>query len=135
MLLPRHLHRKLNGRYAVPPEFAAQVKESEKPKLYFACLPQSALTNLQKAKVLPKISFGGPMIGVPDEKITTIIDISKFAPKKAAALYEHRTQIKDVDPFLAMKNNPLAKQEYFILRMIGIHEHFMGKHDRVGDRL
>lgn len=136
ILLPKRLHRKLNGRYEIPEKYITSAEESTMPKLYYSCLPESAVAHFQQVKVFPQISFGEPMRGVTDEKITTIIDISRFIKKKAEALSAHKTQKADVDRFLSIDSKSLfVNQEYFMLRMIGTHEHFIGKHDRVSDRL
>ncbi|MBI5619952.1 hypothetical protein HY950_03250, partial [Candidatus Gottesmanbacteria bacterium] len=47
----------------------------------------------------------------------------------------HRSQQADVQRFLSFAANPLARYEYFILRMHGTTEVFMGKNDRVSNRL
>ncbi len=70
------------------------------PKLYYVCMPESAITRAVRDGQLPKESFGKPWRGVPDDEITTVIG-----------------------------------QEYFILRCEGTKEHFMGKNDRISDRL
>ncbi|MBI3955961.1 PIG-L family deacetylase [Candidatus Gottesmanbacteria bacterium] len=76
-----------------------RVKKIE-PKLYYVCMPESTITRAVRDGQLPKVSFGKPWRGVPDDEITTIIG-----------------------------------KEYFILRREGTKEHFMGKNDRIRDRL
>ena len=105
------------------------------PKLYYACMPAGIVKFLIEKKVLPKESFGKPFRGVEDKTVTTVIDISKFATKKIQALKAHVTQTSDVERFLSMKNHPLLSQEYFVLRMEGEKEVFMGNNDRVANRL
>ncbi|MBE1534198.1 N-acetyl-1-D-myo-inositol-2-amino-2-deoxy-alpha-D-glucopyranoside deacetylase [Actinomadura algeriensis] len=61
--------------------------------------------------------------GVPDDRVTTVVDARAHLPAKLAALREHRTQIvvapEQVGPFFALSNN-LGQQafgtEYFILQ-------------------
>jgi len=105
------------------------------PKLYYACVPQSAADYLKIRKIIPVESFGKPWTGTPDKYVTTVIDIKRFSGLKVKALCKHATQKEDVDRFLSLPTNPMLRQEYFILRMRGTHEVFMGKNDRVADRL
>jgi hypothetical protein len=74
-------------------------------------------------------------VGVEDKRITTVIDVSRTSAVKAKALHAHVSQAEDVDRFYSIDNNPLTVKEYFILRMIGTKEVFVGKNDRISDRL
>jgi LmbE family N-acetylglucosaminyl deacetylase len=105
------------------------------PKLYYACMPESIAEYLRKKNVIHEESFGKPQRGVPDKLITTVIDISKFKTKKINALRKHVSQQADVDRFLSISNQPLVRQEYFILRYIGKQEVFMGNNDRISNKL
>jgi LmbE family N-acetylglucosaminyl deacetylase len=105
------------------------------PKLYYACIPESVASFLVKKKVFPAESFGKPWVGVEDKRITTVIDVSRTSAVKAKALHAHVSQAEDVDRFYSIDNNPLTVKEYFILRMIGTKEVFVGKNDRISDRL
>jgi len=108
---------------------------SGEPKLYYVCFPQSAVMYLLKEKQIPEESFGKPFNGVPDKDITTIIDITGTQLIKGKALLCHETQADDVDRFISFAKNPLVKQEYFLLRMQGIYEVFMGKTDCFAETL
>jgi LmbE family N-acetylglucosaminyl deacetylase len=105
------------------------------PKLYYACMPTSIVEYLKTKNVIPAESFGKPWSGVPDKAVTTCIDISKYMKKKIQALSKHKTQIADVQRFLAIDSHPLMDSEYFILRMQGEQEIFMGKKDEVSAEL
>jgi len=107
----------------------------KEPKLYYVCLPASSVAFLQKAKQIPEVSFGKPWKGVPDKTITTVIDITHFKLLKGKALLSHATQLQNVDQFISFAKNPELERECFILRLHGIYEIFMGKRDRVSDRL
>ncbi|MBI5613674.1 PIG-L family deacetylase [Candidatus Gottesmanbacteria bacterium] len=111
------------------------VQSHIEPKLYYACMPESIAMYAKKAKIIPVEAFGKPWNGVADKKITTVIDIHPFASKKLEALKCHTSQIADVDRFVASEGNPLFDREYFILRMHGKEEVFMGKNDEVSDKL
>lgn len=105
------------------------------PKLYYTCLPESVVKYLQNSDALPKQSFGKPWVGVPDEVVTTIIDISKFKGLKMRALAAHVSQREDFEGETRLTNNPEFLKEFYILRMEGTKEYFMGKNDRISDRL
>jgi LmbE family N-acetylglucosaminyl deacetylase len=105
------------------------------PKLYYACMPESVVQYLKKKKILPGESFGKPWRGTADKRITTVINIMKFAPAKKRALASHISQQDDVHRFLSLPTNPLLKHEYFILRMQGTTEVFMGRNDHVTNYL
>lgn len=117
-------------------EFARKFSDNTLPKLYFVCEPESIVDYfIHKKKVYPALSFGKPWSSVPDKMITTAINIGAYQRKKVDALRVHATQAADVEPFLSVVPNPLLKQEFFVLRMQGSQEVFMGKNDRVSDRL
>ncbi len=108
-------------------------KEQIFPKLYYACMPASIVLYAVKEKILPAESFGKPWKGTEDKKITTVIDISEYREQKEKALHQHITQTANVEMFLKIKE--CMKHEYFIFRMHGTTEVFMGKNDHVADSL
>lgn len=103
------------------------------PKLYYACMPESIIRYAVKTKILPTDSFGKPLVGTEDKKITTVIDIMEYAEIKQKALHCHVTQAAKVERYVRM--NAVMKHEYFILRMQGVTEVFMGKNDHVANNL
>lgn len=105
------------------------------PKLYYACVPETVVSYLKRKKIFPEVSFGKPWIGTPDKHITTAISTVGFQMIKKKALRMHVTQKEDVDRFLSLSKNPLVEQEYYMLRLHGIREIFMGKNDRVSSSL
>ena len=105
------------------------------PKLYYVCLPESIVEFLKKEHILPSVSLGSPWSGVPDNVVTTVIDIKKYRNKKIKALRAHPSRSADVERLLSYEKVPVLNQEYLILRMEGTKEVFMGKNDRVSDRL
>lgn len=109
--------------------------DRDEPRLYYACMPQEVATFLKKNEVIPDESFGKPWEGVEDKKITTVIDIREYTEKKVAALAKHTSQLVDVERFLSIDSQPLAYQEYYILRMLGEEEFFLGKGDTVSNDL
>lgn len=107
----------------------------EEPKLYHACMPKEVVQYLLENKVIPEESFGKPWEGIDDKKITTVINISDYTEKKVAALAKHVSQRGDVERFLSLDSQPLAYQEYYLLRMEGKEEFFLGKGESVSNEL
>lgn len=105
------------------------------PKLYYACLPETVVEYLKQKHFLPQLSFGQPWKGTPDKLITNVIDIKKFRAVKIKALKAHISQSKDIDRFLGAGQIPQLSQEYYLLRYEGTAEVFMGKNDRISNRL
>ncbi|MBI4062520.1 PIG-L family deacetylase [Candidatus Gottesmanbacteria bacterium] len=116
-------------------EFAHVTFDLTSPKLYYACLPKSIGDHLVKTKVFPTEMFGKPWSTTPDKFITTVIDTKDVMKKKKDALWLYETQKEDVARFMSDSSHVLLKQEFFVLRMQGEQEVFMGKNDRVSDRL
>lgn len=113
----------------------ADSEDKNPPKLYYACMPESVVRYFVKQKYFPNESFGRPWQGVEDKKITTVIDIRRVSGAKEKALTMHKSQSEEIVQYLEIPNNPFLSHEYFVLRYIGIAEVFMGKNDRVSDRL
>ena len=90
---------------------------------------------MKKKKKLSTESFGKPWSGTEDKRITTVINITKFAAEKKRALASHVSQQEDVDRFLSFESQPEMKHEYYMLRMQGTTEVFMGKNDHVTNNL
>lgn len=136
-LLSVYEEKGVRGRYeeAWLKKVEKMVQAEIEPKLYYACMPESIAEYSKKEKIIPVESFGKPWNGTPDKKITTVIDIHHFSDKKLEALRCHASQIADVDRFVASEGNPLFDYEYFILRMSGKEEVFVGKNDKVSDGL
>jgi LmbE family N-acetylglucosaminyl deacetylase len=126
----------VHHKYALKQKSFADVVASDiEPKLYYACLPETVASYLKRAQVIPEDSFGKPMIGIPDKSVTTVIEGKRYRMKKIRALKTHITQRDNTGPFINFESNPLLLREYFILRMQGITEIFMGKKDRISARL
>lgn len=115
--------------------FESLREKQMEPKLYYVCVPERVVFYAQKQKMIPRESFGKPWKGVLDKHITTAIDVREFSKKKLEALAQHKTQIADVDRFVSVEGNPLFDKEFYMLRMQGIKEVFMGKNDEISDRL
>lgn len=116
-------------------EGTKEYNEEAAPKLYYACVPETVVSYLKKKKVFPEESFGKPWVGTEDKLVTTAIDLTGFKTIKKNALLCHKSQKEDVDRFYSLANNPLNSTEYFICRMHGVREVFMGKLDRISPQL
>lgn len=136
---PDHIKMSFVTTYAFQ-KYAAWIEEQLKdqqvttqifPKLYYACMPESVADYLKRKKIIPVESFGKPWRGTPDKNITTVINIMRFAATKRRALASHISQQDDINRFLSLPSQPLLAHEYFILRMHGTTEVFMGKNDRI----
>ncbi|MDP1721820.1 MAG: hypothetical protein Q8L37_01285 [Candidatus Gottesmanbacteria bacterium] len=57
----------------------SMVRARIEPKLYYACVPASTISQAVRGKELPKESFDVPWRGTPDDQITTVIDEEYFA--------------------------------------------------------
>lgn len=110
-------------------------EDREEPKLYHACIPQEVVNFLLEHEVIPGEAYGKPWQGVADKKVTHVIDIRDVTEIKLKALAQHKTQFADVEKFVSIDNQPLMFQEYYILRMQGEEEIFMGKDDHVQTEL
>ncbi len=115
--------------------FSENPDDANPPKLYFTCLPQSLVAYLQKTRVIPSQRFGAPWKGISDDFITTVIDIKRQKALKVKAIMEHKSQQGPLKKLFILQNSPLLFYEHFLLRMVGTLEAFMGKNDRVSDRL
>ncbi len=115
--------------------FTDRVTDDNEPKLYYVCMPQSIAGYFKKLKAIPAESYGKPWKGTPDARITTVIDGTRYASIKMKALKQHISQTEDSERFMGREQNPMKTKEFFILRMQGTSEIFMGKNDRVSDRL
>lgn len=115
--------------------FAQTIANEEDTKLYYACMPESVAQYLKSQKIIADESFDKPLRGTPDKKVTTVIDIARFRATKTKAMQAHMSEKEEVETLLSLPNNPLLRQEFFYLRMQGTTEVFMGKEDRVSNRL
>lgn len=88
------------------PEHLAEGLTTHTPhKLYYFSVPQSLLDQEE----LEGLS------GVPDEAITTIVDVSGYEEARVQALYCHRTQASDYSRFLTPERRSQLGKEYYIL--------------------
>jgi len=110
-------------------------KTLDDPKLYYACVPEEIISYMIAKKLHEREAYGKPLKGTPEKMVTTVIDIRPYQLVKGKALLCHKSQEKDVDKYISFEGNPLVDKEFFVLRMHGIYEVFMGKNDRIAGEL
>lgn len=136
---PDHVRLSLAATFAFQTYAKLRDRENpsdpQPPRFYYACMPESVAEYLKKNKVIPQESYGKPWRGIADKNVSNVIDIKRFAGVKKKALRAHVSQTGDAQRFMSFPTNPLFRYEYFVLRMIGVKEAFMGKNDIVSSRL
>ncbi len=88
---------------------------SKHVRLYYAVIPKSYVKRLESLGTL--YTFFGKVEGVPDESVTTTIDVSETIEKKIEAFKCHKTQKNDWELFLTRKSAPEFTKEFFTLAM------------------
>ena len=73
-------------------------------KLYYAVLPQSIISRW-------RLGFNG----VPDERVTTILDVSPYSEMKLRAVYCQRHHAQDFAHWVRSQNGLEWNEEHFIL--------------------
>jgi N-acetyl-1-D-myo-inositol-2-amino-2-deoxy-alpha-D-glucopyranoside deacetylase len=93
-------------------------------KFYATALPVTVIANALEALPSAGTSFDTPAstgdlpFGVPDEEVTTEIDIGAYVTAKLDALRAHATQVAVEAPYFAFSNNlgqMVSAREYFTL--------------------
>ncbi|GHG57824.1 N-acetyl-1-D-myo-inositol-2-amino-2-deoxy-alpha-D-glucopyranoside deacetylase [Streptomyces griseocarneus] len=96
-------------------------------KIYWNCVPMSVVeagfARLREAgregDLFPGVASPQDVPGVvPDDEVTAAVDTAAYAPRKAAAMRAHATQIAVDGPFFALSNDlgqPLFPTEYYKL--------------------
>ncbi len=90
-------------------------------RLYYAVFPRSAVKSIHAAMresgaVSDFLQLDPDSMGVPDEEITTVLDVGRYVDRKRDAARCHRTQIEDGDPFEwlpeAVREDLLAREHF-----------------------
>ncbi|MCL4352901.1 PIG-L family deacetylase [Patescibacteria group bacterium] len=82
-------------------------------RLYHTAMPRNNLKILHKHGVV--YNAFGKITGIPNHRITTMVDIETAFDKKLQALKCHRTQMKDVARFIKTDRILNRRYEYFYL--------------------
>ena len=90
-------------------------------RLYYAVFPRSATRAIQAAiremgTHSDFLDIDPESMGVPDEEITTVLDVGGYADRKQDAARCHKTQVQGNDPFdwlpEAIRGNMLAREHF-----------------------
>ncbi len=90
-------------------------------RLYYSVFPRSAVKSIHAAMresgaVSDFLELDPDSMGVPDEEITTVLDVDRYVDRKRQAARCHRTQIEGGDPFEwlpeAVRENLLAREHF-----------------------
>lgn len=108
-------------------------------RLYYFCFPHSVIAEFQKAArgtepQEEREEIDPESMGVPDEDVTTVLDVSAYADRKEKAARQHRTQISGDDPFHWVPEQlkqRLLSTEY----LIRAHPPFVHSRDTPEDRI
>jgi N-acetyl-1-D-myo-inositol-2-amino-2-deoxy-alpha-D-glucopyranoside deacetylase len=92
------------GDRCYPEQFAAGLLPYQPSKLYYMALPES-LTGQWHAR-----DYGG----LPDQAITTEVDVTRWADRKERAIRCYRSTQHDVDQMLNTPVRAILSREYFI---------------------
>jgi LmbE family N-acetylglucosaminyl deacetylase len=71
-------------------------------KLYLHAVPRSAVEQIERRARESDVELPievGQIVGIPDEEITTIVDVSAFLEQKRAAFLAHLSQYEPDSPF------------------------------------
>jgi N-acetyl-1-D-myo-inositol-2-amino-2-deoxy-alpha-D-glucopyranoside deacetylase len=91
-------------------------------RLFYAGASRSMFRAMQqefaKMGIERNAAFDQPDLGIPDEQITTVVDVSRFTDRKARALEEHRTQINPALRAISAKlrDRMLARESFVLIR-------------------
>lgn len=136
---PDHVKMSLSATFAFQTYAKERVEinpdDPNPPKLYYGCIPSGIISYVQKRGYFPEELFGQRITGIEDKRISTVISIKSTSAIKRHAIESHVTQQHVLTKYLDIPDSPFFSQEYFVLRYEGIKEAFMGKNDRISDRL
>jgi LmbE family N-acetylglucosaminyl deacetylase len=82
-------------------------------------IAQMRATGVEPSEDWPDLDDAEILLGMPDARITTRIDVTPWLTRKRAAMAAHATQVGDLGPFLAMDDDTFGQAvgtEFFIRR-------------------
>ncbi len=92
-------------------------------KLYYVAPPRERFQRMgeRAAQLMPEITWSErdwESFGVPEERITTCVEVSRYVDTKLAAIAAHQTQIAPNNPFAVLPRDVLAEflgEECYVL--------------------
>ena len=82
-----------------------------------ALVAEAVASGVATSDDMPDLDDESVIFGVPEERITTVVDVSDFLDRKRASIEAHASQVKDTGPFLAMPTEAFRAalgREFFI---------------------
>jgi LmbE family N-acetylglucosaminyl deacetylase len=99
---PDHLQVHRVGTRAAELAGTPHVLEATISREHVKALIAAAAAAGQQIGDAPDVDDESVVFGVPDDAITTVVDVGDFLDRKRAAIAAHASQVHDTGPFLAM---------------------------------
>jgi LmbE family N-acetylglucosaminyl deacetylase len=99
---PDHLQVHRVGSRAAELAGTPHVLEATVSRAHVKALISKAAAAGQRVANVPDLDDESVVFGVPDEAITTVVDVGNFLGRKRAAIAAHASQVQDTGLFLAM---------------------------------
>ena len=99
---PDHIQVHRVGSRAADLAGTPHVLEATISRAHVKALIAEAAAAGQQIGDAPDLEAESIIFGVPDEAITTVVDVGDFLDRKRAAIAAHASQVHDTGPFLAM---------------------------------
>ena len=99
---PDHLQVHRVGSRAAELAGTPHVLEATISREHVKALIAAAAAAGQQIGDAPDVDNESVVFGVPDDAITTVVDVGDFLDRKRAAIAAHASQVHDTGPFLAM---------------------------------
>ena len=99
---PDHIQVHRVGSRAAELAGTPHVLEATVSRAHIKALISEAAAAGQRVDNVPDLDDESVVFGVPDEAITTVVDVGNFLDRKRAAIAAHASQVQDTGLFLAM---------------------------------
>jgi LmbE family N-acetylglucosaminyl deacetylase len=99
---PDHIQVHRVGSRAAELAGTPHVLEATISRAHIKALIADAAAAGQPVDGAPDLDDESVVFGMPDEAITTVVDVRDFLDRKRAAISAHASQVQDTGPFLAM---------------------------------
>jgi LmbE family N-acetylglucosaminyl deacetylase len=125
---PDHIQVNRVGSRAAELAGTPHVLEATMSRAHVKALIAQAAAAGQHIGDAPDLDDESVVFGVPDDAITTVVDVGDFLDRKRAAIAAHASQVQDTGLFLAMSPEAFRAAmgtEFFIRRGVpaGHHDH------------
>jgi LmbE family N-acetylglucosaminyl deacetylase len=116
---PDHIQVHRVGSRAAELAGTQHVLETTRSRAHIKALIAQAAAAGQPIDNVPDLDDASVVFGVPDEAITTVVDVGDFLDRKRAAIEAHASQVQDTGPILALPPQAFRAAmgtEFFIRR-------------------